>query len=233
MPKAQTRTRYLAVQLRRVRLERGGRRVLKGINWHIRPGERWVLLGANGSGKTQLLKVIAGTVWPAPSARPTLQWMLHGERHDTPYEVKDHIAYLGAERQDKYQRYGWDMRVENVIGTGIHRSDIPLAALSGSDRKRIRRALRKLGIARLARRHFLTLSHGEQRAVLLARALAADPKLLLLDEVFNGLDELNRERVRRSLTSLRGQLPWVLSTHRLEDVPASATHALVLRNGAA
>jgi len=233
MPRAQKRTRYLAVQLQRVRLERGGRRVLKGISWHIRPGERWVLLGPNGSGKTQLLKVIAGTVWPAPAARPALHWRLYGERYDTPYEVKEDIAYLGAERQDKYDRYGWDMRVEKLIGTGIQRSDIPLAPLSGSDRRRIRSALRKLGIAHLARRHFLTLSHGERRVVLLARALAADPKLLLLDEVFNGLDEVNRQRVTRLLTSLKGRLPWVLSTHRLEDVPASATHALVLRNGAA
>jgi len=141
MPLAQKRTRYLAVQLQRVRLERGGRPVLQGISWHIRPGERWVLLGANGSGKTQLLKVIAGIVWPAPAARAALHWTLHGERHDTPYEVKDHIAYLGAERQDKYQRYGWDMRAQDVVGTGIHRSDIPLAPLSGPDRKRIRRSL--------------------------------------------------------------------------------------------
>lgn len=227
------RTRYLEVHLQGVRLERGGRRVLKRICWDIRPGERWVLLGANGSGKTQLLKVIAGIVWPAPGARSSLHWTLRGVHHDAPYEVKDHIAYLGAERQDKYERYGWDMPAENVVGTGIHRSDIPLAALSRSDRKRVHAALRKLGISHLARREFLSLSHGERRVVLLARALVAQPRLLLLDEALNGLDELNRERVARWLTGLKGRLPWVLATHRIEDVPGSATHALVLRNGAA
>jgi molybdate transport system ATP-binding protein len=219
------------VQLRAVRLERGGRRVLKGIGWHIRPGERWVLLGANGSGKTQLLKVTAGIVWPAPGPRSSLRWRLRDERYHTPYEVKDHIAYLGAERQDKYERHGWDLPVGEVVGTGIHRSDIPLAALSRADRKRVRAALQKLGISALARRDFLSLSHGERRVVLLARALAAEPKLLLLDEVFNGLDGLNRERLGRWLRSLKGRLPWVLATHRPQDVPASATHALVLQNG--
>jgi molybdate transport system ATP-binding protein len=224
-------TRYLEVRLAHVSLDRGGRGVLKDISWTIRPGERWVLAGANGAGKTQLLKLVAGAVWPTPSARATRHYLLDGELSSAPAEVKDEIAYLGAERQDKYQRYGWNMAVERIVGTGLYRSDIPLDALTAADRKRIAKALERLAAPHLARRRFLSLSYGERRVVLLARALLSRPRLLLLDEVLNGLDEINRARLKGWLGRSRGPLPWVLATHRMEDVPRSATHALVLDGG--
>ena len=92
------RSRYLSVELAHVDLRRGGRRVLRDLNWRIRPGQRWVLQGANGAGKTQLLKLIAGDVWPQPrtEARRTYCW--RGERSFEPMGVKEGIAYLGAER---------------------------------------------------------------------------------------------------------------------------------------
>ena len=81
-------------------------------------------------------------------------------------------------------------------------------------------------------RRFLTLSYGERRLVLLARTLAWAPKLLLLDEIFNGLDAPNRERVQHCLRSLsRSSLPWVLTSHRPEDIPAQATHLCRLEAG--
>jgi molybdate transport system ATP-binding protein len=214
-----------------ISLERDGRRVLSQIHWRIRPGERWILAGANGSGKTQLLKVIAGIVRPAATARHALRWRLGGEWHDVPYGIREHIAYIGPERQDKYQRYEWNMAAEDVIGTGIYRTDIPLDTLTRSDRQRVRVVLERLGMAGLARRRFLELSYGERRMTLLARALIARPRLLLLDEIFAGLDEENRTRLMRWLARLRGALPLVMATHELDDIPSSATHALVLRRG--
>ncbi len=228
---SRTGTRYLEVRLAHVNLERGGRKVLRGLNWTVRPGERWVLAGANGAGKTQLLKLLAGSVWPAPAARAARHYFLGGRLSTTPYEVRDEIAYLGPERQDRYQRYGWNMPVERVVGTGLQRTDIPLVALRRRDRGRIRSVLARLGVAHLAARRFLSLSYGERRVVLIARALIARPRLMLLDEVLNGLDEANRARVLAWLARQRTGLPWVLAAHRLEDVPASATHALVLAAG--
>jgi molybdate transport system ATP-binding protein len=209
-----------------------GKPVLRGIDWRIRPGERWVLMGPNGAGKTQLLKLLAGDVWPTPTRRSVRRYLYRGASFEDPYGIKQEIAYLGAERQDRYEHYEWNHRVEAIVGTGLHRTDIPLAPLSPSERRRIGKLLSRLRIDALAQRRFLTLSYGERRLVLLARALAWGPKLLLLDEIFNGLDAANRERAQHCLRSLsRSSLPWVLSSHRPEDIPALATHLCRLEAG--
>ena len=206
--------------------------MLEDVSWTVRPGERWVLAGANGAGKTQLLKLVAGAVWPTPTGREVRQYRWKGDLWSTPHEIQDEIGYVGPERQDKYTRYGWNHTVAQVVATGIHRTDIPLHSATGADRRRVTAILRRLRIGLLAGRRFLTLSYGERRLTLLARSLASQPKMLLLDELLNGLDEANHERARRWLESTaRSRMPWVLSTHRLEDVPTSATHALVLENG--
>ena len=215
-----------------MRLVRNARRVLEDVSWTIRPGERWVLAGANGAGKTQLLKLLAGSVWPTPTGRDVRHYRWKGETWRTPHEIQDEIGYVGPERQDKYTRYGWNHTVEQVVATGIHRTDIPLHSAGDADSRRVTTILRRLRIEPLAGRPFLTLSYGERRLTLLARALASRPRMLLLDELLNGLDEDNHERARRWLEgAVRSAMPWVLSTHRLEDVPASATHALVLEQG--
>jgi molybdate transport system ATP-binding protein len=224
-------SRYLEVRLARVNLRRSGRRVLREVSWSIRPGERWVVAGGNGAGKTQLLKLVAGAVWPEPAARPVRRYLRGRQQWSVPAEVREQIAYLGAERQDKYQRYGWNMTAERVVGTGVQHTDMALDALGARERRQVRRALSALAVGHLAARPFLSLSYGERRVILLARALAARPRLLLLDEVLNGLDAANRTRVRRWLARRSRRLPWVLTTHRLEDVPPAANRALLLARG--
>lgn len=224
--------RYIEVKLRHVDLRRTGRTVLKEIDWKISPGEHWILAGENGAGKTQLLKLVAGSLWPTPTGREMRHYRLRGTTRATPFEVQEEIAYLGSERQDRYERYGWNHTVEQIVGTGLHRTDIPLERLTGRDRRRIAGLLARLAIGHLAARRFLTLSYGERRLALLARALAGRPKLLLLDELLTGLDGANHAAALAWLNRTRGaRLPWVLATHRLEELPSSATHALVLRRG--
>jgi molybdate transport system ATP-binding protein len=224
--------RYLDVALEHVDLQYDGRPVLRDILWRIRPGERWVLAGGNGAGKTQLLKLLAGDVWPMHTGRERRTYRWRGEVLGHPEDLKEAIAYLGPERQDRYERYAWNFTVTAIVGTGVYRSDIPRDRLQPADRRHIARLLARLKIAHLARRRFLTLSYGERRLVLLARALAWRPALLLLDEVASGLDAANRARLMQFLESTgRARLPWVLTTHHAADVPRAATHLAALEAG--
>jgi molybdate transport system ATP-binding protein len=223
---------FLSVELEGVDLTRGDTRVLRDVNWRVRPGERWALVGHNGAGKTQLLKLLAGDVWPTPSRGAQRRYRVGVRRVDQPAEIKEHIAYLGAERQDKYARYGWNLTVEELIGTGLFATDIVLQQPDRRGRRAVEALLMRFGLRALASRRILTLSYGERRLALIARALAARPRLLLLDEVFNGLDAARRALLMRVLDRSRvSRLPWVLAAHRVEDIPSSVTHLLALDRG--
>ena len=145
MPSARASDSQLAVTLRRIDLDRGGRAVLRDVNWRILPGQRWLLIGGNGAGKTQLLKLLVrGRV--AQANRAWLRrYRLRGESFDTPAGVADEIAYVGAERQDRYEHYEWNFRAREVVGTGLHRTDIPMRALTPTGRTPRRRIVRAAG----------------------------------------------------------------------------------------
>jgi molybdate transport system ATP-binding protein len=223
---------YVHAKLSHIELRRAGRAILRDVSWSISPRQRWILAGPNGAGKTQLLKLVAGSLWPSPDGRGTRRYRVGSQVHRTPLEVHEQIAYLGPERQDKYERYGWNFSVRQIVATGLARTDIPLDPLGAADRRTIATLLERLSVAHLAERRLLTLSYGERRLVLLARALASRPRLLLLDELLGGLDAANHAAALAWLESTaRSHRPWVLATHRLEDVPRSATHALLLVRG--
>jgi molybdate transport system ATP-binding protein len=220
------------VLLDRLNLHRAGRSILLDVSWRIGPGERWLVVGASGAGKTQLLKVVAGDVWPDDAAAPTRRYRIGREWHEQPVDVRDEIAWLGPERQDRYERYGWNHPAIDVVGTGLHRTDIPLEPLTSKQHATSLELLRAAGILRLAKRPFLTLSYGERRLVLLARVLAWRAAVLILDEVATGLDALNRQRLYRLLRSRRLHgTAWICSAHRSEDIPPGATHLLWLEAG--
>ncbi len=222
----------MEIVLDHLRLHRGGRLILDGVSWRIAAGERWLVIGASGAGKTQLLKIVAGDVWPDDAKPPSRRYRLGREWHDEPAAVRDEIAWLGPERQDRYERYGWNYSAIDVVGTGLNRTDIPLRKLLPTAQARCLALLKRAGIARLAQRRFLTLSYGERRLVLLARALAWHAALLLLDEVATGLDAPNRARLYRMLSGRElKDSAWICSAHREEDIPPGATHLLWLEAG--
>ncbi|MBU3672224.1 MAG: ATP-binding cassette domain-containing protein [Sinobacteraceae bacterium] len=219
----------LTVALEGVSLHRDERHILDRIHWRLEPGQRWLLLGGNGAGKTQLLKLIAGAVWPDPTPTARRRYLWRRQWHETPQQLHEHIAYVGPERQDRHERHGWNFTAIEVVGTGLSRSDIPQGPLRSRQRVAALGYLRTLGITRLAARKLLELSYGQRRLVLLARALATRPSLLLLDELLGGLDAQHRARVLRALA--RCDIPWVLSTHRIEEMPPSTTHVARLVAG--
>ena len=224
-------TDRLGVSLHAVSVQRGREWALKDITLELVPGERWALIGENGSGKTQLLKLLAGDVWPTPTGREARVYRI-GRRETDLIEAKSRIAYLGGELQDKYARYGWDLPVRDLVATGLHRTDLLLRLVSRAERRRVDAALAACGLTRLAERRFSTLSYGQKRLALLARALGQAPDWLLLDELYNGLDAGYRARIDRVLERARARgCSWIVAAHRAGDVPAGTRGILELAAG--
>ena len=244
-------TDRLSMLLHAVSVRRGDKWVLRGISWSLRPGERWALLGDNGAGKTQLLKLLSGDVWPTPGGpgrprnagrrsqgtggAPPIGDGRHYRVGREPVELleaKRRVAYVGAELQDKYARYGWNLRVRDLVATGLHRTDLLLQPVAPPEAKRVNAALRLCGLRRHASREFFSLSYGQRRLALLARALVQDPDWLLLDEFYNGLDADYRRRIDAVLQAAarRGQ-SWVATAHRAGDVPRGTRCMLELEAG--
>lgn len=209
------------IELSRCSLVLDGHVVLDEIDFALHRGQRWALVGPNGSGKTLLLKMLRGDVWPTPT----------GHERRTARLDKEQIAYVGPERQDKYVRYGWDLTVAQVVTTGLFDEDIPLTQPSRAQRQRVARVLQRFGLSGLRRRRMLTLSYGQRRLALVARAFAGDARVLLLDEVFNGLDTRAREKLRCALERPRGGHDWVLTSHRPKELPSNVTHVARIEGG--
>ena len=219
----------LGVRFDRVHLTLGENHILRGVHWEIRPGERWVLAGGNGVGKTQLCKLIAGERWPTPvgkrrGAGDGLSWLDASGNEVDAVDVLPRVLHVSGEHQDRYARRDWNLRLREVIGTGFDRTDIPLRKLTREESAEVTQAVALFALKKLERRGFLELSYGERRRVLLARAWVAKPALLLLDEPFNGLDGAHRRAVQAALrVLLKRRCTVVLTTHRDEEMPSGFT----------
>jgi len=221
----------LNVSLRSVSVRRGSAWALRDVSLELRAGERWALIGGNGAGKTQLLKLLAADVWPTPTGRESLTYRLAARTLDLT-EVKPRIAYIGAELQDKYARYDWNHTVMELLATGLQRSDLLLRPVTKAERVRIASMLELCGLKHLEQRRFLSLSYGQKRLALLARGLVQRPDWLLLDEFYNGLDTYHRSRIDAILDHAYavGQ-SWIASAHRAMDVPRGTDGLIELRSG--
>jgi len=219
------------VDLAGVRVVRDGTVILDGIDWVVRAGERWVVVGPNGSGKTTLLLVAAARLTPTSGAVRVLGQRLG--RADW-RAVREQVGFTSGALA-RQLRPG--LPVLDVVCCGLHGTLEPWwHRYDEADRARATARLADLGVAHLAGRAFGVCSEGERQLVLLARELVADPALVVLDEPFAGLDLGHRERLRHRLARLAvapGTPPLVLVTHHLEEIPAGFTHGLVLRDGRA
>jgi len=219
-----------ALELGGVDVVRSQRRILAGVDWVVRPGERWAVLGPNGSGKTTLARV-AG-LWLRPSAGTVSVDGRVSGRTDV-RTLRARIGFTSIALSDSLRA---DVDALDVVMTGRR------AALEAwwhqwtdDDRDAARIELRRVGAEHLTGHRFGTLSSGERQRVLLARALAGTPVLLLLDEPAAGLDLGAREDLVDRLGALAADpatAPTVLVTHHPEEIPAGFTHALLLRDGA-
>jgi iron complex transport system ATP-binding protein len=206
-----------------------GRAVLGPIDLRVGRGERWVLLGPNGGGKTTLL-ALAGARRQPSSGRVTVLGVTLGRGDVRALHPKiSHTSHVLAERMPP------GLSVRTVVLTGKGGVLSPwFQAFDDDDEHRAATLLERVGCAHLASRRFDTGSQGERQRVLLARALFADPELLILDEPASGLDLPAREALIDALEVAADQPSdptTILATHHLEEIPPSTTHAALLSDG--
>ena len=218
------------VLLDRVDVDISGAPVLRGVTWRLERGERWGIVGANGSGKTTFLGLIAGTVWPAPERGERRYDFGRGAERDA-VAARREIVVVSHELQDRYARLGWNFTALDVVLSGVYRTDVPRRHPAAPERKLALATMGELGVTLLAPRRFLELSRGEQRRVLIARGVAFAPSVLLLDEPASGLDRAARAELGALLERVPERVALVCAAHAEADLPAVIDRVVRLEHG--
>jgi len=217
------------VEMRGVTVEYGEVRPLDSVSWTIRAGERWALLGHNGAGKSTLLSLILAD---NPQVYSNPVWVFGRRRGsgDTIWEIKRRIGFVSPELHLLYQA---DISCLEVVCSGFHDS---IGLYRRCTPEQVDRALARmetLGVADLHDRRILSISTGQARLVLLARALVRNPSLLVLDEPCQGLDPSCRARFLELVDHVCADpsVSLIYVTHRPEEIPECVSHRLVLERG--
>ncbi|WP_114781410.1 ATP-binding cassette domain-containing protein [Botryobacter ruber] len=217
------------VQMNNVSIKYGDKQVLDGVDWHIRQGERWALLGHNGAGKTTLLSLINGDN-PQSYAKKIA---LFGRKRGSGESIWDIRRRIGFVSPELFQYFPKGSTCHEVVESGMYDT---LGLFRQSEQANAAIALRWMRLLEIdqeAANSFQEVSASTQRRALLARALVKNPALLILDEPCQGLDLHEQLQFRQLLDAICAHSPTTLIyvTHYLEELPQSITNVLHLENG--
>ncbi|MDA2890851.1 ATP-binding cassette domain-containing protein [Mycolicibacterium sp. BiH015] len=216
------------LELDEVTFRRNGKQIIDGISLTVNEGEHWALLGPNGAGKSTLLGFCAANTFPTSGTVRILGQQMG--RVDLSV-LRHSIGHVNPRHQLQYS-----LTVREVVMTGITATiDTPMRwTASTEEDERADAMIAAVGLSHKAGDVWPTLSQGERGRTLIARALIAEPRLLLLDEPSTGLDVAAREQLLETIDSLDQTHPEVASilvTHHLEELPITTTHALLISEG--
>ena len=217
----------VVIDMHNVSIRYGERTILSNLSWQVKKGERWALSGQNGSGKSTLLSLVCADNPQSYACDISLFGHQRGSGESI-WEIKRHIGYVSPEMHRAYMR---DLPTVNVVASGL-KDTVGLYVRPTAEEKQLcRKWLRLFGIEHLADRSFITLSSGEQRLALVARAFVKNPDLLILDEPFHGLDDHNRQLVRTLITAYcrQAEKTLVMVTHYENEFPECINHQLYLK----
>lgn len=212
-----------------VSLRRGDTEILRDVTLSLREGERWAVVGPNGAGKSTLLQLAATTMHPTSG---TVDVLGHRMGRVDVFSLRPSIGVSAASLADQIP--GGERAIDVVQTAAWAVTGRWRERYDEVDSARAQGLLEQFGVGAFAQRRFGTLSEGERKRVLLARAMMTDPELLLLDEPAAGLDLGAREDLVSRLGLLArdpGSPVCVLVTHHVEEIPVGFTHAIALRDG--
>ncbi|MCX4095291.1 ABC transporter ATP-binding protein [Nocardia sp. alder85J] len=219
----------LLIDFNEVTVRRSGHTLVGPVTWQVELDERWVVLGPNGAGKTSLLRMAAAEMYPTSGAA-----ILLGEKLGR-VDINELRPRIGLSSAAVAARVPLDEKVSDlVVSAGYAVLGRWRERYDDVDLDRAVDMLESLGAEHLSDRAYGTLSEGERKRVLIARALMTDPELLLLDEPAAGLDLGGREELVEKLGDLAADPDspaTVLVTHHVEEIPPGFTHGLLLKEG--
>lgn len=216
----------IAFAIRNGHIKYGDKQIFSDLNWEVKAGECWSLQGRNGSGKSLLLSMVCADNPQGYANDITLFDRKRGSGESI-FEIKDNIGFVSPEIQLFFRSKD---TVREIIVQGKRNSLNRYRPSSAEERNEAEEWMKLLGINHLSDRQFDTLSSGEQRLVLLARAFIKQPPLLILDEPFHGLDRKRKDRLKRIISSLvkRNNSSLIFVTHYQEEIPDCVTNSISL-----
>ena len=211
-------THEVTFRMEHVSIKYGSRTILKELDWEVKNGEKWALFGPNGAGKSTLLSLIYAD---NPQSYANTLYLFDRKRGsgESIWDIKKRIGYVSPEMHLFYME---NVPTLNIVGSGFFDS-IGLYRKCTEEQQSIALAwMRVFGIEELEDRSFLTLSSGEQRLALLARAFVKDPDLIILDEPLHGLDISNKRKAARIIEQFceRPGKTLIYVTHYPHELPS-------------
>jgi iron complex transport system ATP-binding protein len=211
-----------------LRIERGGTVILRDVDWRVHRGEHWVILGANGSGKTSLLSALTGYLMPTRGEISVL-----GETYGQS-DWRELRKKIGLVSSSVRQMMANDEPALETVASGKYAMIDFWGRLTRAEKTQALRLLRQVEGEYLAERPWRVLSQGERQRVLIGRALMAKPRVLILDEPCAGLDPAAREHFLQFLQRLgarKNSPTLILVTHHVEEIMPVFSRVLILKNG--
>lgn len=218
----------MVIRMKEVSWINGNRYILKDVNWSVHRGQHWAIIGLNGSGKTSLLNLVNGYVWPSRGSVSVL-----GKKFGE-YDIRELRKKIGWVSSSLQERFYADETSEEIILSGKFATIGFYERIRAEDSRQVSVLLKRLDCGHIAKKPYSELSQGEKQKVLIARALIHSPGIIIFDEPCSGLDVFSREHLLSYIANIarRRNAPTIIYvSHRIEEIQPIFTHTLLLRRG--